>query len=76
MTIYFWLYAGAFALAFALWVWWGIRIARDEKKLKHDGPTVPLEEIRQRLRDETLERERERIQKQEACSEKSHWRSG
>jgi hypothetical protein len=39
------------------------------------GLTVPLEEVRQRLRDETLERERKRIQKQEVCSDKSHWRS-
>lgn len=40
------------------------------------GRTTPLEEVRQEMRNKWKATERERIQKQEVCSDKSHWKSG
>lgn len=39
------------------------------------GRAKPIEQVRAELRNEAGARERERIQKQEVCSDKSHWRS-
>lgn len=52
--------------------WKSIKAGLDDVEA---GRAKPIEQVRAELRDEADKRERERIQKREVCSDKSHWRS-